>query len=76
MHEIAIDRGVAKVIVLTRLNGTPFVVNSEMIRTVEERPDTTITLVNGDTLIVREKMAEVVQKAVEYARMVRIVQLG
>ncbi|NLX13319.1 MAG: flagellar FlbD family protein [Phycisphaerales bacterium] len=63
-------------IVLTRLNGTPFVVNSEMIRTVEERPDTTITLVNGDTLIVREKMAEVVQKAVEYARMVRIVQLG
>lgn len=49
-------------------------VNSELIRTIEERPDTTITLVNGDTLIVREKMCDVVRKAIEYARMVRILQ--
>ncbi len=49
-------------------------VNSELIRTIEERPDTTITLVNGDTLIVREKMHDVVRKAIEYARMVRVVQ--
>jgi len=59
-------------ITLTRLNGDEFVVNAEMIRTVEERPDTTIVLVNGETFIVREPMHEVVTKAVEYGRMVRV----
>ncbi len=59
-------------ITLTRLNGTRFVVNCELIRTIEERPDTTIVLTTGDTLIVREKMEEVVSKAVEYGRMVRM----
>jgi flagellar protein FlbD len=60
------------VIVLTRLNGSRFVVNAEMIRTVEERPDTTIVLASGDTMIVKEKMEEVVAKAIEYGRMIRM----
>jgi flagellar protein FlbD len=59
------------VIRLTRLNNSPFIINADLIKTVEERPDTTITLVNGETLIVKEKMNEVVARAVEYARMVR-----
>jgi flagellar protein FlbD len=59
-------------IALTRLNGSRFVVNSELIRTIEERPDTTIVLVGGDTLIVKERMNEVVAKAIEYGRMVRV----
>lgn len=59
-------------ITLTRLNGSRFVVNAELIRTVEERPDTTIVLVNGETFIVKEKMNDVVAKAVEYGRMVRV----
>ena len=33
---------------VTRLNGHALVVNAELIRTVEENPDTVITLVNGD----------------------------
>lgn len=57
---------------LTRLNNTRFVVNAEMIRTIEERPDTTIVLINGETFIVREPMDEVVAKAIEYGRMVRM----
>ena len=57
---------------LTRLNNTRFVVNAEMIRTIEERPDTTIVLVNGETFIVREPMDEVVAKEIEYGRMVRM----
>jgi len=61
-------------ITLTRLNGNRFVVNAELIRTIEERPDTTIVLVNGETLIVQERMDEVVAKAVEYGRMVRVFQ--
>lgn len=56
---------------LTRLNQSSFIVNADLIKTIEERPDTTITLINGETLIVREKMQEVVTRAVEYGRMVR-----
>lgn len=59
-------------ITLTRLNGTNFVVNAELIRTIEERPDTTIVLVNGETFIVRERMDEVVARAIEYGRMIRV----
>lgn len=59
-------------IALTRLNGSRFVVNAELIRTVEERPDTTIVLTNGETFIVKETVGDVVAKAIEYGRMVRM----
>ena len=58
-------------ITVTRLNNQPMVVNAEMIRSVEEKPDTVITLINGDHIVVRESMQEVVQKAVEYGRTLR-----
>ncbi len=45
--------------------------NADLIKTVEERPDTTIVLINGETLIVKERMEEVVARAIEYGRMVR-----
>ena len=56
---------------LTRLNGRPFVLNAEQIKTVEETPDTMVTLLSGDQLVVLEKMEEVISRAVEYARMIR-----
>lgn len=58
-------------ITLTRLNGKQFVVNAELIRSVEANPDTTITLVNGDHMIVRESMQQVVEAAIEYGRLLR-----
>lgn len=63
---------VSSLIKLTRLSGSPFIVNAELIKTVEERPDTTVTLTTGETLIVKESMQEVVARAVEYARTVRV----
>ena len=59
------------VIVLHRLNDTPFVLNAELIRTVEEKPDTVITLINGDHLVVKESMSDVVDRSVEYGRRLR-----
>ena len=56
---------------LTRLNGKEFVINTELIRTVEALPDTTITLISGDHVIVRESMDEVVERAIEYGRNLR-----
>ena len=56
---------------VTRLNGKPLVVNVDLIRTVEENPDTTIKFVNGDHIICRESLDEIVGKAVEYGRALR-----
>ena len=56
---------------LTRLNGKPIVVNAELIRSVEENPDTTISLLNGDRIIVREPMREIVSKSIDYGRHLR-----
>lgn len=58
-------------ITLTHLDGSPFVLNCEIIRTVEERPDTTITLLSGDRMVVKEPMKEVVARVVEYGRLLR-----
>ena len=58
-------------ITVTRLNEKRMVINAELIRSIEENPDTTITLVNGDHLIVRETMAEIVTKTIEYGRHLR-----
>ena len=55
-------------ITLTKLNGNRFVLNAELIRTIEENPDTIVTLVSGDKIVVKEKIDEVVERAIEYAR--------
>jgi flagellar protein FlbD len=51
---------------LTRLNGNPMVLNSDLIKTAEASPDTMLTLVNGEKLIVRENTAEVVERVLAY----------
>ncbi len=56
---------------LTRLGGEPFVLNADLIRTVESRPDTYVTLTSGERMIVRESADEVVTRAICYARAVR-----
>jgi flagellar protein FlbD len=44
---------------LTRLNNRPLVVNADLIKFIENAPDTVITLVTGDKLVVRESVQEV-----------------
>ena len=58
-------------IALTRLNGQTFVVNAEKIRYVEQTPDTVVCCDTGDRIMVRETLREVMQKAIEYARVIR-----
>lgn len=58
-------------IALTRPNGDAFVLNAELIRTIEQHGDTVITLVGGEHLLVRERMDEVVRRAIEYGRLLR-----
>ncbi|MEM9166989.1 MAG: flagellar FlbD family protein [Planctomycetota bacterium] len=57
---------------VTRLNGTEFIVNAELIKTVESTPDTIITLINGDRMVVREPMRDVLERAIDYGRRLRV----
>ncbi len=45
---------------LTRLNDTKFTLNSDLIETIEEVPDTTITLTTGKKFMVKESRVEVI----------------
>jgi flagellar protein FlbD len=58
-------------IALTRLNGDKFVINAEKIRYVEATPDTVICCDSGDKMMVKETLAEVMRRAIEYARVIR-----
>ena len=51
---------------LTRLGGEPFILNADLIRYVEQRPDTFITLDSGDRVVVTESMDEVLERAIRY----------
>jgi flagellar protein FlbD len=51
---------------LTRLNGTPIVLNSDLIKIAEASPDTMLTLISGEKLIVRESCAEVTELVLTY----------
>lgn len=55
-------------ILLTKLNGTQFILNCNLIETIYENPDTTIHLTNGPLYIVQETKEEVLRRAVEYHR--------
>jgi flagellar protein FlbD len=51
---------------LTRLDGSEFVVNIEHVLTIERTPDTVVTLTTGARLMVKEKVEDVVAKAISY----------
>jgi len=53
---------------LTRLNNQPLMVNSDLIKYVERAPDTVLTLVSGEKLVVRESSEEVLGKIVEFRK--------
>lgn len=54
----------------TRLDGSSVVLNADLIETVEAVPDTVITLTTGRKLVVRESVAELVERVVAYKRQV------
>lgn len=51
---------------LTRLNNQPLVVNSDLIKFLEQSPDTVLTLVTGEKVIVRETPGEVLKKVIAF----------
>jgi flagellar protein FlbD len=55
---------------LTRINRVPLVLNSDLIEHVETTPDTVIALTTGQKLVVLESAEEVIQKVIEFRRLI------
>jgi flagellar protein FlbD len=56
------------VIPLRRLNNQPIVVNCELIESIESTPDTVVTLISGNKLIVRDSLEDVRRRVIEFKR--------
>ena len=62
---------------LTRLNNQPLVLNADLIKFIENAPDTVITLLTGEKLVVRESVDDVLDRvAAFHARFYRRVGPG
>ena len=51
---------------LTRLNGSRLIVNCDLIKYAESAPDTVLTLITGEKLIVLEPSDEISRRTLEY----------
>ena len=58
---------------VTRFKGAKVVLNAELIESVEETPDTVITLTSGKKLVVEETVDQVVSLVVDYKRKIHAV---
>jgi flagellar protein FlbD len=57
-------------IILTRLNHSVLVLNSDLIETIETKPDTVVSLISGQKLIVLESPEEIVERVIQFRRAV------
>jgi flagellar protein FlbD len=51
---------------LTRLNGSPLAINCDLIKYAEAAPDTVLTLITGEKLVVLEPCSEVSRRTLDY----------
>lgn len=58
----------ASMINVTRLNGKSFILNSDLIETLEETPDTVITLTGGNKYVVSEPAAVLIERIAEFRK--------
>jgi flagellar protein FlbD len=49
---------------LTRINGSEFYLNPQLIELMEEGPETHLTLLNGNRYLVKERVATIVERMV------------
>ncbi len=55
---------------VTRLDGTPLLLNDDHVLAIESMHDTILTLVNGDKLRVTESVPEITERVVHWRRRV------
>ncbi|HEX2892422.1 MAG TPA: flagellar FlbD family protein [Marmoricola sp.] len=53
-------------ITLTRLSGSVFVLNSDLIERIDSTPDTVITLIDGKKYVVLESLEDIIEAVRDY----------
>lgn len=53
---------------LTKINEARFTVNADIIESIEETPDTVVTLTTGKKIIVKESMKEITDLVITYKK--------
>lgn len=54
---------------LSRLNGKEFVLNADLIETLEATPDTIVALSNGKKIIVKNSLDDIIVKSIKYRQL-------
>lgn len=57
---------------LHRLDDTKLLINSDLIESVEEMPDTVITLTNGNKYIVKERINQLLEKIIKFKQSIQV----
>jgi len=60
---------------VTKVNGNSIIVSAELIETVEQNPDTVITLTTRNRVMVKESADEVVDRVITWYRSLRAAPL-
>ena len=55
---------------VTRLNNQEYYINPHQIESIEVRPDTTLLMLSGKNVVVREKVEEVINRIVDYRKQI------
>jgi flagellar protein FlbD len=53
---------------VTRLDGSEYFINPHQIESIELRPDTTLLMLSGKHVIVRENIEDIIGRIIEYRR--------
>jgi len=53
---------------ITRLNGTEYYLNPHQIESIEFHPDTTLLMLSGKHIVVKENVDDLIEQIVEYRR--------
>jgi flagellar protein FlbD len=61
---------------LTRLNNNTVAINPDHIGWVEANPDTTLSLLNGEKILVKETLDELIEAVIQFRRLVRMTEPG
>lgn len=59
---------------LTKLNDQVFTINSDLIETLEEAPDTVVVMTTGNKYVVKETPEEIIDKVVHFKRRIHILE--
>lgn len=59
-------------VMLTKLNDQVFTVNSDLIETLEETPDTVVVMTTGNKYVVKETPQEIIDKIILFKRKIHL----